>query len=81
MKSLEPVSMLEQTVDALQNDADRLRSAHVRVRNGSWKEPLAEPEDVLLQAAEKVERFRLTLLRFARQCGQPVRRTRELDLD
>jgi hypothetical protein len=77
MKSPEPVSILEQTVDALQDDADRLRSAHVLVRSGEWKEPLAESEAVLLQAAEKVERFRLSLLRFARQSGNPVRRTRE----
>lgn len=76
-----PISMLQQTVNSLQSDADRLRTAHVRVRDGSWKEPLAEAEDVLLQAAEKVERFRLTLLRFARQCGQPVRCTRERELD
>jgi hypothetical protein len=67
--------MLEQTVDALRDDADRLRSAHVLVRRGEWKEPLAEPEAVLLQAAEKVERFRLSILRFARQSGNPVRRT------
>jgi hypothetical protein len=38
---------------------------------------LAEPEDVLLRAAEKIERFRLTMLRFARLSGTPVRRTRE----
>jgi hypothetical protein len=69
------VSILEQTVSSLQIDADRLRMAHVRVRSGEWKEPLLEPENVLLLAAEKVERFRLGLIRFARQSGVAIRHT------
>jgi hypothetical protein len=75
-----PVSMLEQTANSLQFDAERLRMAHVRVRSGDWKEPLAEPEHVLLMAAEKIERFRLNLLRFARQSGTPVRYMQEREL-
>jgi hypothetical protein len=57
--------MLEQTVDSLQLSAERLRLAHVRGRDHGW-EP-AESEEVLQLAAEKVERCRLSLLRFARQ--------------
>jgi hypothetical protein len=72
-----PVSMLAQTASSLQSDADRLRMAHVWLRRGNWTEPIAEPEDVLLLAAEKVERFRLSLLKFARQSGTPVRYTEE----
>jgi hypothetical protein len=74
-KSVERVSMLEQAVNSLQDNAERLRMAHVRVRSGDWKEPLAEPEAVLLLAAEKVERFRVSLLKFARESGTPVRYT------
>lgn len=62
-----PISMLEQTSDALLTTASRLRCAYPNLRNGEWSEPIAESEATLQAAAEKIERFRLTLLRFARQ--------------
>ena len=60
--------MLEQSIDSLEFIVERLRLAYPRVRDGSWAEPLAEPEEVLLTVAEKVERLRLNLLRVVRQC-------------
>ncbi len=62
-----PVSELMQTCDALAADAERLRKAHVLAREYNWPAPIVEDEDTLREAAEKVERFRLGLLRFTRQ--------------
>lgn len=73
--ALAPVSILEQSVDSLEFIVERLRLAYPRLRDGSWKEPLAEPEEVLLIAAEKVERLRLNLLRFSRQYRKAAQNT------
>jgi hypothetical protein len=62
-----PVSMLMQTCDSLAFDAERLRMAYVWDREYNWPNPIAEDEQTLREAAEKVERFRLGLLRFTRQ--------------
>jgi hypothetical protein len=62
-----PVSMIEQTSDSLLLNAQRLRCAYPSIRQGEWSEPVVESEATLLAVAEKVERFRLSLLRFARQ--------------
>jgi hypothetical protein len=62
-----PVSMLMQTCDTLAQDAERLRMAHIWDREYHWPNPIAEDEPTLREAAEKVERFRLGLLRFTRQ--------------
>jgi hypothetical protein len=62
-----PISILMQTIDTLAQDAERLRMAHVWDREYNWSNPIAEDEATLYEAAEKVERFRLGLLRFTRQ--------------
>jgi hypothetical protein len=41
--------------------------AHVWARENAWPDPIAEDENTLREAAEKVERCRLNLLRFTRQ--------------
>ena len=61
------VSILMQTIDTLAHDAERLRMAHVWDREYKWPNPIAEDEATLHEAAEKVEKFRLGLLRFTRQ--------------
>ena len=66
-----PISMLEQASDALLNCASRLRLAHAHLRSGEWFEPIAESEETLQAAAEKVERFRLNLLRTSRTDRRP----------
>jgi hypothetical protein len=53
--------------DALLTCASRLRLAHANVRSGEWFEPIMESEEALQAAANKVERFRLTLLRGTRE--------------
>jgi len=58
-----PISMLEQASDALLNCASRLRLAHANLRSGEWFCPIVESEEALQAAADKVERFRLNLLR------------------
>jgi hypothetical protein len=63
----EPVSELILVCDTLAADAERLRKAHVLAREYNWPAPIVEDEDTLREAAEKVERFRLGLLRFTRQ--------------
>ena len=59
-----PISMLEQASDTLLTCASRLRCAHANVRSGEWSEPVAESEEMLRAAADKVERLRLSLLRI-----------------
>ncbi len=59
--------MLEDASDRLLTCASRLRLAHTNLRQGEWSEPILEDERTLLEAAAKVERFRLTLLRTARK--------------
>jgi hypothetical protein len=61
-----PVSILLQTCDTLAQDAERLRMAHVWARENNWPAPIVEDENTLREAAEKVERCRLGLLRFTR---------------
>ena len=56
-----------QTCDALAADAERLRHTPGSAREYNWPAPIVEDEDTLREAAEKVERFRLGLLRFTRQ--------------
>jgi hypothetical protein len=65
MSRTDSVSVLQQTCDALRHDAERLRMAHVWGQEYNWRP--AEDEATLSAAAEKVERFRLNLLRFARE--------------
>jgi hypothetical protein len=55
-----PFSVVQQIIDSLVSDAERLRLAHAR----GW--PIVESDATLQLAAEKVERFRVGLLRFAR---------------
>jgi hypothetical protein len=57
----QPFSVVQQTIDSLLVDAERLRLAHER----GW--PIVETDATLQLAAEKVERFRVGLIRFARQ--------------
>ncbi len=61
----EPISVLMQSCATFQLEAERMRKAHLWGREYNWQP--AEDEATLLEAALRVERFRLGLLRFARQ--------------
>lgn len=61
------VSVLMQTCDSLAQDAERLRMAHTWSIEYSWEARPAEDQETLWEAAEKVDRFRLKLLQFARK--------------
>jgi hypothetical protein len=61
------VSVLAETCDALAQDAERLRMAHVWAIEYGWEAKPAEDQETLAKAAEKLDRFRLKLLQFARQ--------------
>lgn len=61
-----PISIVLQTADALASNAQRLRHAHEWATEYRWRNPPAEDEETLRQAAESVERFRVRFLRFAR---------------
>lgn len=58
-----PVSLIDQTLDSLALAAERLRLARIR----GWQ--TTESTDTLQLAAEKVERFRLSLMRLQRETG------------
>jgi len=64
------VSILMQTCDALAQDAERLRKAHDWSAEYGWEQKPAEDQETLSQAAEKLERFRLSLLKLARSTGK-----------
>jgi hypothetical protein len=63
----EEISILRQTIATLEQDAERLRMAHIWGREYHWRP--AEDEATLHEAAQKVERFRQSLMRFAHQRG------------
>jgi|HubBroStandDraft_6_1064221.scaffolds.fasta_scaffold372854_3 hypothetical protein len=59
------VSVLMQTAGTFWHEAERLRMAHIWGRENNWQP--VEDEGTLQEAALRVEKFRLDLLRFARQ--------------
>jgi hypothetical protein len=60
-----PISVLMQACATFEHEAERLRKAHVWGRENNWQP--AEDEATLVEAALRVEKFRLGLLRFAQQ--------------